>query len=698
MNANKTLFTRTVIAASFMAAYGTAWSADDDTVDELTKPSSEISIGVGGWNKDRQKLGVFDGMRKKDSYLLLDADVRKRDDVTGTWLNLSINNLGTDNREIRGEYLQQGNQGVAFEYTQFRFDAPFTINTNTTGIGTSLQNLGANIPNTAIGTGTNFQLGTKREKAGISFYKNLTPELDLNVKFSSEDKTGNRLSNNGNALFVADLIDHTTSKAEVTLNYYRDSLQVAGGYYGSWFRNNTVGYTAFGATLATATVMTQPLDNQAHQLFVGGSYRFTPTTKGTFKLAYSRGTQDEAIPTAGLVNGNIYGNLPSLNAKVDTTVLQFGLTAKPMPKLSVVANLRYYDRDDKTPLVGSVPNTGNGALLAQDNKPRSYTTTTGKLEGIYLLPQGYSATAGIDYNVKDRTVYTTLNGVAYNPYVPDRDKLREATYRLQLRKSLTESLNGSLAYLQSDRKGSGYTPNTQIGVATNSPVHIADRDRQKLRLAIDWAPVEKLDLQLVAETARDDYGSGERPEGLQDGRANLYSLDASYKLSDDWLVTGWYAYNTNDAHFNIRRNATVNYLHDQNDTGEALGLNLSGMVNAKTRLGAELSWSKDHTAFVQSQSDGLVTLPTSGGVTGVLAPDITSKVIKLNLFAEYALDKNAGLRFDVAYQKWQTNDWQWTYTNGLPWQYGTATDGTTVITTPTQSATFLSARYIYKFR
>jgi hypothetical protein len=52
----------------------------------------------------------------------------------------------------------------------------------------------------------------------------------------------------------------------------------------------------------------------------------------------------------------------------------------------------------------------------------------------------------------------------------------------------------------------------------------------------------------------------------------------------------------------------------------------------------------------------------------------------------------------VAYQKWQTNDWQWTYQNGLPLQFGTATDGTTVITASKQASTFVGARYIYKFQ
>ena len=700
MNTKKSVFATTVIAASLMAAFGTAWSADSSEIQALIKPSSEVSAGVGGWSKDRQNLGTYDGMRKKDSYLLLDADIKRRDDATGTWFNLNVSNFGTKNREIRGEYLQQGNQGVVFDYTEFRADAPYTINTKATGIGTIVQNPAAtNILNTAIGSGTNYQLGTDRKKAGLSLYKSLLPELDLNVKFSSEDKTGTRLITNGSALFVADLIDRTTNKAEITLNYHHEALQLAGGYYGSWFKNNnSAGYVAAGATLAAANVMTQPLDNQSHQLFVNGSYRFTPTTKGNFKVARSKGTQNEAIPTSSIAGATVYGNLPSLNGKVETTLVQFGLTAKPIPKLSLVANLRYHDRDDKTPQYGSVPRVDNAALaIALNTTPWSYKTLSGKLEGIYVLPEGYSATAGLDYIAQDRTAWTSIAGAAYNSFVPLRDKVKEATYRLQLRKSLSDTLNGSVAYLQGDRKGSDFTTSANLGTATVSPVNSADRDRQKLRLVMDWTPMEKLGFQFNVETATDKYGSGDRWQGLQKGKADLYSLDATYQLSDAWQVAGWYSHNTNDAEFDNRRLTAGNISRhrSQNDTGDILGLKLTGAFDEKTKVGAELSWSRDKTTFVQSQSDGAALVDNA---LAVVAPEISSKVLKLSFFANYSLDKSSELRLDLAYQKWLSNDWQWTYQNGLPWQFGTGTDGSTVVTTPRQDATFIGARYVYKFQ
>lgn len=687
MNTTKTTFTLTVLASSLMAAYGTAWSAEDGELAEMIKPSSSISVGVGHWDKDRIKMGAFDAMRENGSYLLLDADIQKRDDATGTWKNLYINSLGTDNREIRFEYLQQGNLGGSVEYNEFRSRAPYTINTNHRGIGTTSQTTGANILNTAIGSGSNYQFGTDRSKLGLTVYKNLMPNLDFNAKFSSEDKEGNRITNNGSALFVADLIDWTTQKAEATLDYTGDSLQLSGGLLASWFKNNnSLGFVDLGNGAAR---MTQPLDNSSWQAFASGSYSFTPTTKGTFKLAYTQDTQDEALPTAGIASA-VYTRIPSLQGKVNTTLLQLGLTARPLPQLSVVANLRYQDVKDKTPQYTAVQRTDNLGTLNVNSTPYSYETTSGKLEGTYSFAQGYSLTAGIDYSEQDRTVHTMMGAAAYNAYVPLRSNLEETTYRLQVRKSLSETLNGSLAYLQSNRDGSNFTTSTQVGTLFVSPVNTADRDRQKLRLSMDWAPIEKLDMQFNVETSQDDYGSNSRSHGLHEGEANLYNLDVSYLLSDAWQISGWYTYNTNDAHF-INYGAVANSLvKKQNDTGEALGLSLIGKITSKAKVGAELTWSKDKTTFQQSN--------TNGTATGVVAPDIFGKVLRIKLFADYALRKDADLRIDLIHEKWQTNDWQWNYTTGLPWQYGTATDGTTVITTPQQNATFVGVRYIYKFQ
>jgi hypothetical protein len=235
------------------------------------------------------------------------------------------------------------------------------------------------------------------------------------------------------------------------------------------------------------------------------------------------------------------------------------------------------------------------------------------------------------------------------------------------------------------------TTSTQQAGSVNlvSPVHIADRERQKIRLALDWEPTDKLGFQFALETSDDEYGNSARSHGLYDGNADLYSLDANYRLNHRWQLSGWYSYYLTDVRLRNYTTAINQILKQQKDQGDSLGVSLTGDLNPKTRAGVEFSWSRDKSSFDQSFSDGTA-------LTQV--PNITTELTRIKLFAEYALQKNADLRFDVVFENWKSNDWQWVYSSGLAWQYGTVSDGTTVITDPKQNATFLGVRYIYKFQ
>lgn len=487
------IFRMAVLPASLLAVFGTAL-AEDDEVGQFINPDSTISVGAGIWSGDRHQQGVFDGMRDDKAYGLLDAEVSKRNDATGTWYMLNAKGLGLDNRELRVDLFRQGDIGGFLEYSRTPRDNPYTIVTPLQGIGTSTVTVG-----THVGTFTarEVEIGTTRELLRLGGFKKLLPGLDLKIDFKNEDKKGTRQMGWGSAaLFSVEPINSTTRQLEVALQYTGEKLQLSGGYYGSWYDNkyNQLLEVLNGITGGTSagfnsvTPISLPLDNQAHQVFVDGGYSFTPTTRGTFKVAYTHATQNEHLPSIDLGGANApFINSPSnLNGKVDTTLLQFGFTSKPIPKLTINANLRYYDVDDKTPLAGYVGNNGTGVATVF-NTPLSYTTTSGKLEGIYSLPMNFKVTGGVDYSEQDRG-YPTVG----TQYVPYRSTLKETTYRIQLRRLLAEDVNGSLAYLRSERDGSGFTPATYDNAVNPqiNPIHIADRNRDKIRAGVDWDPTE----------------------------------------------------------------------------------------------------------------------------------------------------------------------------------------------------------------
>lgn len=685
-NQMKQTFRITALAAALTTCYGTALATDDDEkaalaavaaeVSRLTTPESSISVGIGNWTGDRHQQGIYDGMREGKAYGLLDITLVKRDNATGTWLSLEGRNLGLDTPELSAEWLRQGDIGVTLDYSRIQRDNPLTFITNLQGIGSTFQTVNG----TAVPVSTrNVSLGTTRDLTQLGFYKNLMPKLDFKISFKNEKKEGARQWGQGNsALFLTEPIDSTTQQLEATLAYAGEKLQMSGGYYGSWYNNaNTV---VLGSVAGTVTPLTLPLSNQAHQLFLNSGYAFTPTTRGTFKLSYGKAIQDENLPIFAAPNAPLAGSPSQLDGRIDTTLAEVGITSRPLPKLSLVANLRYHDVSDKTPVALFIsPGTYT--------TPHSYTKKSGKLEANYRLPQNFSLIGGLEINNQDRSVPTV--GAILAPY---RTKLDETTYRLQLRRSLSDTINGSLAYLNSDRDGPGYVSTGNAARDVINPMHISDRKREKWRAMLDWSPTERLSFQFAIDQAQDKYGPSNRPYGLKEGSADIYTIDANYTLNDNWHISGWYAHDdTRAREVGALTTALISTRDAQlREVGDSFGFGLRGRPSAKLQVGANLEWVKSVSQYPQDLTVTIVSTLTP-------LADIHNKMTRLKLFADYALDKKTNIRVDLIHERWQTDDWTWSFSNGTPFTFGTTTDGTVVKADPKQTVNFVGARYIYKF-
>lgn len=698
-------FRLTAVAAALLTVFGPALA--DDEVDALIKPESSVSVGIGNWSNDRPQQGIYDGMRDDDVYGLADVDLVKRDDATGTWYKLQGQNLGLDTREIKAEYLRQGNVGATVEYNRITRDNPNTFNTSLQGIGTTDMTVGR-----ATDQKTAVSLGTVREQTGLGFFKNLMPGLDFNVNFKNEEKTGTRHWGRGSAAeFAVEPIDSTTRQLETVLSYTTKKFQLSGGYNGSWYDNsiNQVTMISTGAAATTRTYLSVPMDNQAHQLFVNGGYNFTGSTRGTLKMEYAEATQNEFLPdtpTRGAGTGTLATAPTHLDGKVVTSLVQLGLNSRITQDLTLNGSLRYHNQDDKTP-VANFATPGD----SPDYTGFSYETLTGKLEGTYLMADGYSLVAGLEGKKQDRGLPVTVAGAEKPQVVPMRTELDEVTSRLELRRTLSETVNGSVAYLHANRTGGAYhvelsggTPPFANIESQINPLNIVDRERDKLRLAIDWAPTDALSVQFSAEEGRDRYDTdAARPFGLSKGTARFYGIDAAYAVSENVKFNAWYSYDQSKAKQSAARvgvggvnNAFKDY--DLEDTGNSIGFGLRLEPMARLSFGGDLEWFRNVSKYGLNQvaaAGGAVT--NLGNFTADL-PDIENKTVRLSLFSVYALNKQSDLRFDFIHERWKTDDWSYRYYTGLPFTYGTATaDGTTVTADPKQVSNFIGVRYIYRF-
>lgn len=552
-------------------------------------------------------------------------------------------------------------------------------------------------------------------------------------------------------LLTPEPVDSTIRTIESKLNFSRDKLALSGGYYGSFYINNNTSLTPVvpgalnrGALTGSAcaglttgcsvqqiasSAVALPPDNQAHQIYFSGTYAYSDTTRTNFKLSYTHATQSEDFVGAGLSpSATAPGNLGGV---VDTTLAQLGVSMRPAKALSVNASLRYEDRADRTPV--AVYNYGKlgGSLDKTTNWPSgSQTRTTAKLDGIYRLPDGYSLAGGLEWERKVTPLPST-NTAIFNGQVFFRDTLDETGVRLALRKAMSETLNGALSYEFKQRRGAddgwktGSVTSAGPLVAVNPALAATnnvlgdmymDRDRTKVRASLDWDANERLSVQAAVEHGQDDFLRAWTPvvspspqvipvePGARTIGNDSVTLDASYKLSEDWRIGGYWTHS--ESRWNVNKVGIGDDTKNQTDT---FGLSLKGHVAPKLNIGMDVLAANDSTRFnnfVAPTVAGLAT-PTAttadinGNIVGFngtrlpggnYLPQINYNTVKLNLYGIYDVDKKSTIKVNLAYQEFKTDDWQWGY-NGVPFVYS---DNTTV-SNPNQMVTFLGIAFVRKF-
>ena len=720
---------RTLIALALAAAYPLSAAAESD-VDRLVKPDNSLSVGIDSVGADNQRFGMYNGLSKDERHFVGEASIVKRYDSDGKTLRIDLRNLGVPSAEFRIQHEKPGAWSYYLDYNQTTRVTPYDVYTGLNGIGTNSQSRPA-AANALLPRSTAGETEIKVERAKYTFGQNttITPELEMQLKFQSEDKKGNRLFGRGTGTvqeFLAEPIDSTTRQVDLTLHYTGSRLQLSGGYYGSFYNNRNPGLSITGGATALNTAPTSvfspialPPDNLAHQYHVSAAYNFGKTTRATFKYSHTRNTQNDAFilpisrqtpaaPSATAQTGNNDSGRSDLGGRVDTTLAQLGLTSRPIAGLSLLGNLRYEDIADKTiitkyiqPLTANTPAARATATTDGFNEPRSLKNVSGKIEASYQLPDGYRLTGGLDLEKKTRT----MAGVRIVGY---REHTQETTYRIELKRSLFDSLSGSLALLHAKRDGSDFrTLNTLGGclygngttaaattcatgatagiVGLLQPIYIADRNRDKLRLALDWSPLENLSVQFTAEGSNDDYGRrGLTPDiGMRSGDARLFSFDASYAINDKWQLTGYASQFTTKIDQSTGLTAAAVWNAALKNIGQNYSLGVKGKLTGQIDLGAELLWAKDLSEYALS----------GAGVSSL--PDIDNKQATFKLFARYAWDRDSGVRMDYLHDKRRSTDWTWNGASNNPYVY---TDGTWLYQNPNEKVHFVGVSLYYNFR
>ena len=701
----------TPLAWALLLAFGPAQAQETSTDRanalraDLIAIESSAAVGLGYVSNDNRRFGQYRGLSDAGAFGRLELDLVRRDPETGTWLKLFGKNLGQDNRELRFTHERQGDWSYYLNGSQLSRVEPLQVYSGLVGGGTANQVISPTAPKRFL------DLREDHDILAAGARKFFGQGFDVQLSFRQDENNGERMFGRGTSNvqeFLTEPIDRITRQWQVQLGYADSKKQFTGGYNGSSYDNNvpvlkSTGGNSTAGAFGPVWAIAMPLSNSAHQAYLSGGYNFGDATRASFKLSRTVALQNELFDPVFI---RLAGSPDSLNGRVVTDLAYVDFSTRPTTGIDVSATLRYEDRDDQTPearfLAEALPTVGgsfNTAGFVGTYKPRSFHVFKGTLDAGFTLGAGYRLHAGLEAEELKRSIPVKYRRVGHREFTD------ETTVRLELKRSMSDTLNGSVALVHSDRGGSDYIPDTYDPNAKTNAVNAliwADRARNKLRMTADWIPDDAWSLQVLGDVSHDAYSG--RSMGMREGRAAFLGADLTYKLNDKWDLTAWASQEHSSSYQITRSDPTgapalgfnTTWDADLRFTTSAVGLSVRGKPTGWLTVGADLSGSNDKVSHNLSKLAGTGTLPVES------LPVYFYRQTVAKLFADYALQPKSGIRVDLTLDRRSTNDWTWTnyVYNGAP-AIAVATrtsDGTLVFNKPVERVAVLGITYHLRFR
>ena len=271
--------------------------------------------------------------------------------------------------------------------------------------------------------------------------------------------------------------------------------------------------------------------------------------------------------------------------------------------------------------------------------------------------------------------------------------------------------------------------------------NLADRNRDRARLALDFDPTERLSLQSNLEFDKDDYNHS--IYGLLRDQAWTANLDASYAINDRLVANAFFTHedlraltrgdgyttNTNAAFVGRPGNTLVSggcfatvldknkngkidpcliWTAESRDRADTVGLSLlkKGLMKSRLDVSGEVIFSRQRTDIAVNGGSyannpfalaGAPVLPP--GTPAILfipaadLPPVTTRTFTLRLQGRYALSRHADLRLFYWYERLKAVDFAY---EGL--QFGTGTEQLPTLEQPWDySVHVFGAAFSYRF-
>ena len=645
--------------ATTALASGVAFAEEEGLVPKefISKPIlNEIELGIGYVSDDAYRFGRYNGLQTKGAFLVGDIKVRKFEEDGRFW-SVRGTNLGLESRYLRLEGGIQGRHKFFLEYDELPNYKNNTVKTPFLGVGGNNLTLpaGFDIDSNLDASLNSFELETRRKRAKVGAMFVPKQHWQFDIDFSHENKegvdvTGAAIANgsqqsvgNTTTSLLPEPIDQDTDMVNATLRYAGDNGQVDLKYHISLFDNNNDSLRwddPFNPS-ASGSMSLAP-DNEFHQLSLTGAYTLPYKSRLTGLLSTGRMTQNQDFLPYTINTAVSSGDLPrnSLNGEVWLNSAQLKLSSHPVNKLRLNAELRYNERNNRTPIDSySYVVLDSFAGDTVKNNPFSYKNGRIKLDANYRFNAITSLRGGYKYDDMKRDYANT-----------EREQTQENTLFAKWKIKAHSTVDLALYGETSSRDGSEYnTPPNQNPAMRK--YNLADRDRSKVGASIDYMATEKLFLSARADYNQDDYNNSEI--GLTEATQPVYTVDFSYQPANNITTYGYYTYEniqSSQAGADVsNQSSTVGWEADFDDTFDTAGVGIKWTDLGKWDIGADIVYSKSNGA---SEMKDLVNPGTEDQY-----PDTKTELTSVKLWTRYNHSKQLSYRLGYWFEEYSADNW-----------------------------------------
>lgn len=651
----------------------------------------EIDLGAAWVSDASNQFGDYRGLQEDRAFPALDGEAHYRDGE-GRFLDVRAHDLGIDARRLQARGGVRGRYTFRLGYQEIPKYRGFGTQTVYRGVGGNSLSLPAEWQRAPLTSEMSSlaaslrssDLETRRKLFDAALTWRLGSRWSYEVAYGHQAKDGTRPFGSGvltiNSSHFPAPVDFSTDRLEMGLNFNGNLSHWRLGFMGSTFDNafsSITWHNPFTAAPGTETLRTalEP-GNDAYRFDLAGAWAPSPRLRLSGSAAVGRMEQDDALLPYSINPAFSDLPLPRLTAagRLDVGTLDLGgkLSARLGRRLDLTARLERDERDNETPIDLWTPVItdfieGEPRL----NRPYSFQRDRASVSLRYRPSGRLRLQAGTEWE----DIHRTLQSLA---------ETEEAGWFAEAALSAGSAMELRARLEQSDRDGKPYLPLEAYALPEHPLLrkfNLADRDRERLRVDLDFFPTTELTLNIAYRQGEDEYDRS--VIGVRESEERSLSLDLSWVPVES--ITA-YVYASRDDFDSEQAGAQTAiadpWLATTNDRFLTAGVGLTAQLGPRVELGFD---------FVVSDADGDIRTDTGAGEPPF--PTLETALRNARLRFEYRASDQWRLKVNIEHENYDSTDWalDGIEPDGIPSILGFGADS------PDYSVTVIRAQASYRF-